>query len=581
MGALLIVPDTPGSERRFDLARAEAVLSEMGFSAPAVRRAAGRSVYAYGFAGGEAPVLVDLQGGGFAACAGNLFLDGMTGEAALAKLCRRFAGRPDALDDTVGHFLVAIARGEDLWLLRDRNGAYEAYSAAAAGVVGTSFLALASGLDRLTLDRQACYEYVFDGVSLGDDTIFREIGKLGIAAFTHMGPADIAHARPAPLFVRPRDASRAELVELARERLVGSLRTAASALAGRVRLALSGGYDSRLLVGALRAAEFDPDLYVYGENEDSDVRIAQDIARSEGLRLTHLNKGAAPDPTPDAFPAVVEQNLLAGDGLPSSGIFNNGAENEARRARTSDGALLLNGGGGEVMRNFFHLPDRPFSTLDVARSFYAQFDPQVCTDALEPRRHLERIAQKMRETLELPDGKLERSQVDGLYPHFRCRSWNGRESNNNGRYGPWLLPFYDYAFTQLGLGVPPKMKRNGNFEAALIRAVDPRLAGFPSNYGYSFAADAPAGARLRSRLDDMQPPWLRQYRHRIKYRLKPTAAPEKWLGPDYAGRTMDLSFPFASRLFHPERVREAGQRHRIATLEYLCQKLGPEFGAAD
>src|SRR3546814_8230025 len=78
--------------------------------------------------------------------------------------------------------------------------------------------------------------------------------------------------------------------------------------------ALSGGYDSRLLLALARDAKLAPRLHVYGRPGDSDVVCAQAIARAEGLALHHVDKSTVPQPEPARYPDIVHANYLAFDG---------------------------------------------------------------------------------------------------------------------------------------------------------------------------------------------------------------------------------------------------------------------------
>jgi hypothetical protein len=536
-------------------------------------RREGHALYVASAAANPSLGVVAMPDGGLIAKAGTFLYGADAGETALQRFYQQFDGTGRALADTAGHFLLVISRGDRIWVLRDRNGAYEAYAAVDGSGVSTSFLALAAELPRRTINRQAAYEYVFDGVTLGDDTPLAEIRKLGIDEMlvwengwrsSRSGWPLLAAAQP-----RDRDAALAGILDA----LTGLVQRAVGVCSGNARVALSGGYDSRLIVALILRAGFTPDLYVYGGAESSDVRIAQTIADAEGLPLAHHDKETGVLPPCDAFPAIVAHNHAVGDGYPWGGIFGSGVEHAARAARHAGGALLLNGGGGEVLRNFFNLLDRPIRAVDLARCFYSQFDPRACADGFSMRAHLGNIADKIRRLPGFDRDPLSRQQAEAVYPHFRCRSWNGRESTINSSFGPWLLPFYDYDITQAALALPVAWKHFGNFEAALIRRAHPRLAAFPTNYGHGFDRDAPLARRARTMVDVLQPPWLRQHRFAIKHRFAARRGFSPLLGPDYAGRVIDLKLPYMSRLFRIERIVSEAQYSRILTLEHLYQSL--------
>lgn len=565
-----------GGQGTPDTGRAREIIAEAGHAlAGQIERPQFR-LYCYARIGNGDGNFISFPEGGFAALAGTLFYEMCTGEEALRRLYARFDGDPQGLADTGGHFCLILGRGDRIWVLRDRNGAYETYADSSRRIISTSFLSLCHCLSRPTLSRQGAYEYVFNGVTLGDETVISQIEKLAVDEWVEYDGRPRRKRHGWSLLPATSTASQAELVENVHEKILNHIQGAAHACKGNVRLALSGGYDSRLLVAMLREAGFAPHLYVYGSATSSDVRIAKHIADAEALSLEHLDKLEGGEPSPEVFPELVRRNFVVGDGIPWGGLFNRGAEHAARRRRHAGGALLLNGGGGEVLRNFFALPDRDYRPIDVARAFYAQFDPDTCTERFDRAGHLEQIAAKMRKVPGLDHDRLPRQGVEALYPHFRCRSWNGRESLINSRFGPWLLPFYDYEVTMAALAVPVRYKYHGDFEAAIIRRADPRLAAYPSNYGTGFDRDAPLARRLRDWAYYLQPPGLRQYRYEIKQRIRRQPTFAKWQDRDHVGRTMDASLPCMSRLVRPERFKDEAQFARVLTLEYLLQTLNAE-----
>src|SRR3546814_14345720 len=97
--------------------------------------------------------------------------------------------------------------------------------------------------------------------------------------------------------------------------------------------ALSGGYDSRLLLALARDAKLVPRLHVYGRATDPDVVCAQAIARAEGFSLHHVDKSLVPPPDPARYADIVRANYPAFDGCPTDGIFDHVTDQDARRNR--------------------------------------------------------------------------------------------------------------------------------------------------------------------------------------------------------------------------------------------------------
>jgi asparagine synthase (glutamine-hydrolysing) len=360
--------------------------------------------------------------------------------------------------------------------------------------------------------------------------------------------------------------------EIARRNLDGLTdyaATLARLFGGNIKVALSGGYDSRLLLALFRRSGVTPRLFVYGSNTDKDVRIAKQIANAEGIALQHVDKTLLKDVTLQAYPRIVEQNFHREDALANGGIFSNGAELLARAWRSENGALHVNGGGGEIFRNFFNLFDnRRLTKREFGWVFYSRFDPAQCTHAFDVKRYEDGIAAKIGVLFGAND-TLSRRQVEALYPYFRCRSWFGRENSVNSRWGYSVLPFCDHQTISRALRVPLRYKYFGNFEAQLIRDADAALAGYNSNYGHSFAQDAPLSAAAADIVTYLRPAWLRRYTFRAKARMEKRQPRSLLLSKPYLSRVIDVSFPFMSRFFRLDKVTSDLHFARICTLEYL------------
>ncbi|HXV76643.1 MAG TPA: hypothetical protein VD788_10020, partial [Candidatus Polarisedimenticolaceae bacterium] len=350
-------------------------------------------------------------------------------------------------------------------------------------------------------------------------------------------------------------------------------RSIAAGFGGKIDSGLSGGYDSRLTLALLREQGVTPALHVYGKSDDPDVRVATEIARGEGLTLEHVDKSMRPATSAEDFPAVVADNCHALDGCPPDGIFDGGADVETRRERCAGGELMLNGGGGEIFRNFFYLPDRSLTVRAFLWSFYSRYDPSWCTDRFSEEAYLTRLGDKITADLGTTGGKLRRAEIELIYPLFRCRYWMGKNNSNNNRFGWALTPFIDYRTVGGAVRVPIDYKSYGRLQAELIRRIDPRLAGYPSVYGHPFAAPPPLGRRVKELLSIARPPLLRRYLYRIKYRRPQPRG--RYLDDRFVHRVVDPGFPFLSRFFKLDRINDPAVYNRVCTLEYLFERHDP------
>jgi hypothetical protein len=514
-----------------------------------------------------------LDSGDFAITVGTFLYRGRIGDAAL----RLFHAEPDpltAIAETRGHFILVLRKGADILLLRDPGASQELLIDPEIGCVSSSFLALARAAAGRRINAQEVYEYVFNGATLGSATVLAGLRRVDVNEWLRLAPRLETSHQPRPLCPPERVGSRADLVERNVDGLLTYARELAALFGDNIRQALSGGYDSRFLLALFRHVGVNPWLFVYGSATDEDVLMAKRIAAGEGLQLHHVDKSRLCPTTPETFPETVADNFDKNDGLPWAGIFQSGAELLARAERCAGGALHVNGGGGEIFRNFFNLPDRPVSAREFVWVFYSQFDPTSGGDRFDRRAYDEAIARKVTGLLGIVSGRLARREVECLYPYLRCRSWFAPENSINSRYGFSVLPFFDHRIIDEALRVPVRYKHFGNFEAAMIRRADPSLAAQPSNYGHGFDRDTPLSAAARSlAFEYLRPFWLRRNAFRIKQRLHGRAPPPELLSPNFANRVLSPGFPYMSRYFDICRVSSRPQLERLYTLEYLFQQL--------
>lgn len=574
MGAFFLTVREEGRDAEAIRAAARAHFVAAGFGGPTAFEQSGWYLDCYGQIGGAGPQCVVRPNGDFIACVGTVLYRGLAHAAALAALF----DAPDfeaALDDCLGHFVVLTGRAGVMEIRRDRCAAGEVFHDEARTAFSTSFLALARALGGCRVNAPGIYEYVCNGVTLGSETLLSPLRRLDLFESVRVERRAEIAVRRHPLLPAETHGEAEDLAAAMLARLQQSLAVIADAFAGNMTLALSAGYDTRLLLAACRSIGRQPRLFVYGAPCDEDVVIARRIAAGEGLALEHLDKQPAQRLiTPEAFPEIMHANFLDYDGMGPGGLITSRAEYHARKDRHRDGAVNLHGGAGEVLRNFFGLPDRPTSTLAIARAFFSQFDIAICRETFSRRAYEARLAAKMADLLGHDGRSVPRREAEVLYPHFRSRSWFGRDIGVNRRYGHFLLPLYEHRFVDAALGVPLAFKRSGNFQARMIRLADPRLAAYPSGYGHDFTADAPWRRAAMDAVLAWRPGLLRRYSYALQQRLRPPPPRSGLLSDAFIGRIIDLKFPVLSEFFRIDRVRDPVQYARMCSLEYLFAQVG-------
>ncbi len=449
-----------------------------------------------------------LPRGDFAAAVGTLFYKGKTGAAALRALHQDFGGPGDLFSDLSGQFAVVLRKNGLLYCFNDYFGIYHVYADEQADVVSSSFLALLSTLKDARLSPQAFYEYVFDGATYGDETLIQGIRRLDGSRIHALQPRAETGSMRVPKLCRLAQVAPParfdDQVDAANADLVAYFEMLRGAFGERFLLGFSGGYDSRLLLAAARKAGVRPRLFVAGAAGSGDVRVAKAVAQGLDLELEHLDTAALSRPPADRFPEIVAEKLDHYDGAGIRGAINDGEEYLWRCRRMASAPLELNGGGGEIYRDFWKLPNRRIPITDfVAKVLeFKNLDKIAATAARFDRAgYREALAGKLKASLRTASDSIDREQVASLYTILRSNAFAGPTVKEMNLLGHSLLPFAEPRLSLPSYRIPLEHKVYGRFEAEMIRRLDPALAAFPSSYGHRFCDPLPLKKRVKEALD--------------------------------------------------------------------------------
>ncbi|MFT3804569.1 MAG: hypothetical protein QM766_25560 [Burkholderiaceae bacterium] len=521
MSALFALTAGDSNERDSDGAALDRSLRRQGFVTAERFDWNGGSLHWYRnpAAGAASQACYRAERGGFAICVGTVVYRGQVGEAALRDLWHDFE-TPESVQtsELLGSYQLAIGKAGQVWLFADAVGMVKLYHARVRQVLCTSWLACVEATDSPRIDRFGALEYILEGANHGDRTPVNGVGICDPAL-----AIELTSGRTRTLWPVDRWIERAPLpsIEAASrtcsELLVDRMTRISRAFDGNTRCALSGGFDSRLIVAALVAAGSRPSLFVYGRPDDSDVRISGLASAAIDLPIEVIDKSVLRE----QFPPLAREGLLTSldffDGLPVDGIFDSGVDRSTRIAQSAGGAAVLNGGGGEIFRNFFYLPDRPMTAAEVVQGFYSGYLPQVFRSAAEHRDYQERMAASIEAVV--GSGRLDRAQVELIYPLFRNRFWAGRNNSIAARVGSFLTPLLDKDLIRICTGLPLSWKNYGRLQSKLIAGLDQPLAAVPLSYGFTPARGPSPLYQAKMFVEQHRPPWLRQRAAQLKHRL--------------------------------------------------------------
>lgn len=462
---------------------------------------------------------------GAACCVGPVWYRGRFGSAALGLLLGDL-NTAQPIDEKAlhGNFALFLRTPNRCLLMNDALGFVRLYTSPDGCFYSTSWLATCAYAGGMEVDEFAATEYVLLGASHSDQTVARGIKSLPRAHAVDLATGHLHVRRLADTWDETTvHATFDSAVDDIRGHLETVSREVGAAFPGRTRAALSGGFDSRLIVAGQLACGNRPELFVYGDHTCDDISIARRVAKRADLPLQVIDK-AAQSPSaslPDLD--LLVRNAVFFDGLPNDGIYDSGVDRQTRLAQTARGYMVLNGGGGEIFRNFFHLPDRPLHASDVVRAFYRGFDAKVFRRADGLSGYRDTLVASIRRVLGLRDQALgqllTRQQIELIYPLFRCHYWMSVNNSVATRHGYYVTPLIDLTTVGTSWRLPLAWKNAGRLESRLIAKLHMPIASEPSTYGFRFSDGPGWQAQYSERAMCARPVFLRPFINGVRRRV--------------------------------------------------------------
>lgn len=314
-----------------------------------------------------------------------------------------------------------------VWVAEDPAGVY----------VGTSAIALAAATSG-EADPLAIAEFLATGNCYEERSVFRRVRRLQGGRRYRFRDGRPIDSVPTPHLLPPagEPSGRVGPEELA-EAAAAALRP----FLGGLRHPLSdltGGLDSRVILGLLRRCGSMPDVTVTGPRDHPDVRVATALAKRLGLAMLHEDS-AVVSGARTSFDAVLKAAAQV------EGEFD--AVEYAAIARVHEGHAAthdasVNGSGGEVLRNYWweeeHLGgDRDPVALGTPR--FAKFwnDPGFLAERVEGRSHFSGVVAR---ALAGRGADPVHAQMDHIYLHLRMQCWQGAIASATNQILPNLSP---------------------------------------------------------------------------------------------------------------------------------------------
>ena len=383
----------------------------------------------------------------------------------------------EAFGDWAPAFRLAWRNGNTLSAAADHAGLGHWYiwTASGAAAVADSATAIAR-LFGLAADSSALGGLALTGAMVGLDSAIVGVKKLPAGQIAGLADGRLTlRAMPA--------ASRL----VAPEQAVTSAVTRLHAAHPAVEMELSGGWDSRLVLAALPAADRQTTTgFTMGNPGDPDVVVASLLAANAGMHHEVMDQGSLGRLCASELTAVLanaaERDDFAGNPLDRAGL------NLINAVRPSQ--PRFSGQNGEILRGFYY-PGQPLDAAPSARLAARVIDWRIISnDLVAPTLfdptwlNATRAAMTARLTdLLLSSDACWGDALDRFYLEQRMHRWYGTAASATLGRRPVLLPFFDEDVLALARETPATAKASSRFFAREMYRLDPALASIPLDSG--------------------------------------------------------------------------------------------------
>ena len=510
----------------------------------------------------------------FVASCGTIIYKQKLGKDALREIYYDFKINNQFYVQLLGNYILIIHTDGETFLLNDYSGLLRVYTNSYKSIFSSSFLSIYHATNDHDISSQELYEYIFHGSFHNNKTLFNSIRLIDSKTILkissnnnieELAKKDVLYQSNLTL------KNFNHQLEFNASILQNYFLILKKVFGDNITSALSGGYDSRLMLAIMRNVGIKPKLYVYGKNTSSDVKVASDIAEGESFQLEVINKNSYPKLDINSYYDFIQKQFYMFDGLGNNGIFDNGSDLDTRIKRTKNNLLQLNGGGGEIYRNIWNLPNREFKISDFLKSYYDYADYSICSELFNKKIFFENFKIKVKEILNIDSDVINRKQVEMLYPFLRLKYFMSINSSINNSISFSITPYSEPTISYPTFNIPYKFKNNGLFQSSLIRYFDDKLASYNSNYGFNFSDPLNIKNKTKILFQVNTPVLIRPIIR--KFPMHSNIALPYYLQNEYLKEIFNFGKLFISDFVDISKIHDSDTLSRALTLELLISKV--------
>jgi asparagine synthase (glutamine-hydrolysing) len=349
--------------------------------------------------------------------------------------------------------------------------------------VSTSCIAIARAAPS-DPDPVAAYEMLATGTMYEERTPFQGIRRIPAASVLEFCEGVLCReTRHSDLVSASRPQS-----EMSAEHLVGVLSEPVRRLLDRYDNPLSdltGGLDSRLVLGLLLRMQRQVTVTVTGYSADPDVRVAKRLARMLGVDIEVVGPELIGD-SQRKFGSVLDAATLSEGGYDPIGYAAISRVHSIHAGRYD---VSINGTGGELLRNYWwdrsHVRNASSDIvkIDAQRFVRGTIVPPIVAGEfrLDLARHFEAV---VRRCLDSVRDAPAYAKLDHLYIFLRMQCWQGAIASATNQIWPAVSPFLLRDVLNVVLRLNPLSRLGAKAMHQMFSICSPALATYPLETGF-------------------------------------------------------------------------------------------------
>ena len=412
-------------------------------------------------------------------------------------------------DKLIGSFCIFIKINDDIKFFIDRAGIQNVYFNNNKTVTSSSFLAVAfSEINKLNINKNAVTEILLTGNLIGPDTIFKEVNRIEVNEdfnFPFLKYIILHRKEPEISCKTYLDCLDFQIKTL--DRYFLSLKKLAERC-GTV-IGLTGGFDSRLLM-ALTEKHFNKILYFshWRKKKNKELEIAEELAKTVNKEVNIFKIKHPLDMAEEEALNCLKEAFLFYDGhIRAQAYWHEEYNTKYYEEKVfSEYKLGLHGIGGEQYRNCERMVKPYYNFGNWLRyDIVYRYSGKIFKNKKSENKFLKYIEKKIRNKLIFYDNQVNLLTYKRYFNEIYNLSNRGLRTNIENQVVFFVSPFTEYSISHNAYKTTPFLGPSLQFEADMIKKINPELAKIPSNYGFSFYEGEPLRLKLLAYAKDLTP----------------------------------------------------------------------------